>query len=191
MRFLHGTLEFLRLLLRHASDVDAVYLDLLVLIDVDVKEHTVFSRNVIALVDGDLRVFEALLFEVAFDMNLGTVDDVGVDIATHLKSEALFDFLTLRLLHATIIDARHLRQSLQIDVQINLAAHNTVGFYTNVREALLLHVSAYGFADVLARHVVHLSHGESGDARQDIFIVILVSFNHKSAQNITGMVLRV
>ena len=86
---LHSFLERFLLLLVHAGDVDAVDFYFLVLVDIDVEQHLVGIRRVVALQHVDLHVLESFVHEVGFDHILDAVDYIYVDLVAGLEVELL------------------------------------------------------------------------------------------------------
>ena len=98
-RLLHRTLCLAHLLFIKTGNINLVNLDTVLLIDVNVNEHLVITRNVFALLNVNIGILKTLIFKVTLDDNLRTVYHVGGNLRTHLQTEAFFNIFALALLH--------------------------------------------------------------------------------------------
>ena len=109
-----------------ALDEDVAHLHLLLFVDDDVENHLVLVSHVVALHDLYVGVLEALLVEVFLCENLRAVYHVRCNLCALEQSELLLHVRTLRLLQSDVVDGRHARTHLQMDVQISLVVYERV-----------------------------------------------------------------
>ena len=169
--FLHRPLQLLLVEGAVAGDVYLIDLDLLLLVDVDVKDEAVLLGHIVALQDVDLRVLEALVVEVPLDDNLRTVYHVGGNLVSLTEVQFGLQVLLLRLLHAVIV---HLRQAWTLregDVQIGLVAHRLLDGDAHVGEEPVLPVAFHRIGYLVAGHGDYLSYREARKSYQHIVFV--------------------
>ena len=128
-----------------------MYLDLLLLVDLYIDNHLVLVLRVVALRDEHFGILEAFIVEVALGQGLGTVDDVGGDLAALDHANLAFQVLTFRLLHAVVVDVRHARTHGEVDGEPDLVAFNLVGRDLYVGEEAVAPVALTGLGNLVAR----------------------------------------
>ena len=188
---LHGALELAFVLGIDACEEDFVDLDFLVLVDDDVYQHAVVARHVFALHDVDLAVLESLFLKVLLDVVFGAVHQVGCDLVAGLQSDELFAVFALALLHALVVDAGDAGLCGELDVEVNLARHDTVGHNLHVGEELLVPVAAHGIADVGTGHFVGFAHVEARDVLEQVFVVVFHPAHGEASQHVARVAGRV
>ena len=122
-----ATLDFGSLEVFVALDDDFAHLHLVFLVDVHIKDHLVFRGHVVTLQDFHLCVLVALVLEIALGQELGTVEHVGCDLTALEQSDFGFKVFFFRFLHSAVVDGGDTRAQGQIEMQVNLVAHDRVG----------------------------------------------------------------
>ena len=191
MRLFHGALEFCHVFWVGSGDVYFVHLHLLVLVDVDIHQHAVVARHVLALRDVHLAVFEALLHKVLLDVVLGAVHHVGGDLVAGLKADNLFAVLAFRLFNAGVSYARYAWLCGEFDVQVSFAVDNAVGHNLNVRKDFLVPIASHGLADVGPGNFVGVAHVETRYVEQVVVVVAFHLVHGEASQHIARVVGRV
>ena len=143
-----AALDDLGLQLVVALDVYLAYLQFLFLVDHHVEDYLVLASHVLALVYVYLGVLVAFLVKILLGQNLGTVYRVGRHLHTFEQTQLGLHILTLRLLQTDVVDGRHARTHLQIDVQIDFVSYQRVGIDFHLREEAVLPVALHGVGNL-------------------------------------------
>ena len=101
-------------------------LHLLLFVDDDIKDDMVFLSHIGALLNIDISILKALIVEILLSKNLGTIYHIGMNLRTSKQSQFLLHIFALTLLQADIVDGRHTRMCLKLDVQIYFIAYDRV-----------------------------------------------------------------
>ena len=112
--------DFLVLQLLVALENDTAHLHLRLLVDVDVENHLILVRHIVALQNFYLSVLIAFLVEVSLCQGFGAVQDVGRYVAALHNTELRLQVFALRLLQPVIVDGTDARAQSQGDTQVNL-----------------------------------------------------------------------
>ena len=184
MGLLHGLLELLDVALLYAGEVDVLYLDLLVAVDIYIHYYRTGGRHIVLLHNVDGGVLVAFLLKVALDDDLSAVGDVGRYLAAHLEAEALLDVLLLRFFDAVIVDGGYLGARLEGDVEVDLLAHDGVGRDDHIAEYLLPPVALQDVGDVRARDGERLPILQFGDGAEHVVVVVGHAVHDKAAEDV-------
>ena len=129
-----ATLYLARLQLLITLDDNLANLHLLLFVDDNIKDDMVFLSHIGALLNIDISILKALIVEILLSKNLGTIYHVGMNLRTSKQSQFLLHIFALTLLQADIVDGRHTRMCLELDVQIYFIAYDRVGRNLHERE---------------------------------------------------------
>ena len=110
------------------GDKDFLYLDFLVLIDIDVNEYTIVARNVLSERDAYLTILEALFLEMLLDIMLGTVNHIRGNLVSRLEANDFLAVFAFRLFHSRVAYARDARLRGEFHVEISLTINDAIGY---------------------------------------------------------------
>ena len=156
-----------------SADVDMMNLHLILLLHIDIQYDLVGCTGILTLGDVYHSILVALVLIIPGTQNLGTVYGVGRHLHTFEQTQLGLHILTLRLLQTDVVDGRHARTHLQIDVQIDFVCYQRVGIDFHLREEAVLPVALHGVGNLRAGDVYLLTHGESGDAGEHVVLIVV------------------
>ena len=108
------------------SDIDLVYLHLLILVDNDINNHLVAIVRIITLHNLHLRILESFVLKIVLGDEYRLVHHVRRNLISLDDTYLLLKVFTLAFLHALDVYSGNSRTHCQNDLQEHLVARNTV-----------------------------------------------------------------
>jgi len=142
-------------------DCYLMYLDFFFLVNNNIQDYLSLVGNIIALVNLDISVLEALIIEILLGKNLGTVEHIRSYLSALYHTQLLLHIFTLALLQTNIVDIRDTWTNRKIDMEIKLLTYNRVGSDSHLREKSMFPVALYGIGNLVARHSNLVAHTEA------------------------------
>ena len=132
--------------------INAVYLDLILLVDLDINDDAVVAGHVGTLDDPDLGILITLVIIVVLDDLFGTVNDVRSNLVTLENAYLHLDILFLALLDTKNIQLRHTGTLVQRYTYIYIVALDTVGSDDNILKESVFPETLDGIGHSIARY---------------------------------------
>ena len=164
-------------------DGNLVNLDFLFLIYDYVQDYLTLVSHIVALVNLDFSILEALVIEVFLGKDLGTVEHVRCYLRTLDHTELLLHILTLAFLQSHVVDIRDTRSYREIDVKIKFFTHDRVGSDSDFREKSMFPIALDGIGNSVAWHFNLFSHCQARDTSEHI---VFVSFHTRHIDTSKG-----
>ena len=158
-------------------DCYLMYLDFFFLVNNNIQDYLSLVGNIIALVNLDISVLEALIIEILLGKNLGTVEHIRSYLSALYHTQLLLHIFTLALLQTNIVDIRDTWTNRKIDMEIKLLTYDRVGSDSHLREESMFPVALYGIGNLVARHSNLVAHTEAGDTCENIVFIALNTRN--------------
>ena len=155
--FLHSPLELIIRESLVAVDGNGVYLDFLLLIDVDIENYLPRIVDVVALEKVDFGVLETLPVVVATDNGLSLVNHVGIDLIALHEANLALEVFAFGFLDAVVVDVSQTGTWRKLNIQIHLVANEFLGTNLDVGEEAVLPETLGSFGYFLTRNADNLS----------------------------------
>ena len=160
---------------------DIAYLHLVLLIDIDIKNHHILICHVVTLHNSDFRILEAFVIEITLSEDLSAVNHVGSNLTTLHDAKFCLHIFTFRLLDTIIVDAADARACSKINTKVNLRTYDRVGSNRHPREKPVTPIAFHRICNLCSRNRYRLSDGETRETCQDIVLIAFYAFDSNTS----------